>query len=122
MNITLEALKATLSSPLALFLLMCLASIANGTKQLAVVKQTGKSMTCLEYWSHWPETLTTIITNVIAFALLVMTDQLNFASALGVGYGTNSISDLLLKGGRSYALKSTPDDMTKLQPKQEPPK
>ena len=101
MNITADTLKAILSSPLALFLLMCLASIGNGVKQLAVIKQTGRPMTCLEYWAHWPETLGTVISNALAFGLLLMTDQLNFASALSVGYGLNSLSDLIVRGGRS---------------------
>lgn len=115
MNISADSLKAILASPLALFVLMCLASIGNGVKQLAVIKQTGKPMTCVEYWTHWPETLGTIISNVLAFGLLLTTDQLNFASALSVGYGLNSLSDLIVRGGRSYALKSTPDDPNKIE-------
>ncbi len=114
---TAETLKATLSSPLALFLMMLLAAGANGLKQIATVKQTGQAMSFLEYWSHIPETLATVLSNVLAFALLIMTDQLNFASALSVGYGLNSLSDLLTKGGRSYALKTTPDDPSKTDSK-----
>ena len=114
---TLDAIKAYLSSPLALFAMMLLASFANGVKQLSVIKQTGQPMTCLMYWSHVPETVATLISNAMAFALLIMTDQLNFASALSVGYGLNSLADLLTKGGRSYALKVTPDDPNKVTPK-----
>ena len=109
---TPEALKTALSSPTALFALMFLASAANGLKQLAVIRQTGTPMRFIDYLGHWQETLGVILGNLIGFAVLVLTDQLNFASALGVGFGTNSLVDLL-PGRRSIALKSTPDDPTK---------
>lgn len=112
---TADALRAYLSSPAGLFVLMLLASVANGSKQLVVIRQTSNAMTCLQYWAHIPETLTTLIGNIIAFAALVMWDQLNFASALAVGYGVNSLADLIPKG-RSYALKQTPDNPTKIDP------
>lgn len=115
---TAESLKAYLSSPAALFVMMLVASGANGLKQVLVVQQTGKKMTFADYWGHIPETLSTIISNAIAFALLLMADQLNFASAIGIGYGLNSLSDLLTRGGRSYALKSIPDDPNKVPPTQ----
>lgn len=88
-------LKQALSSPTALFVLMLLASLSNGVKQLLVIRQTGKPMTFLDYLAYWPETLGMILANVIGFVVLILTDQLNFASALGVGYGTNSLIDLL---------------------------
>lgn len=111
---TVESVKTFLSSPGALFVMMILASVANGSKQLAVIRQTGQPISSIDYWAHLPETLATFFSNVMAFSLLLMTDQLNFASALSVGYGLNSLSDLLTKGGRSYTLKSTPDDPSKV--------
>lgn len=113
---TAEALKAIISSPLALFALMILASIGNGLKQLFVGRQTGPSMTCKEYFGHAPETVLTLIGNIFAFILLLYFDQLNIASAIAVGYGANSLADLIPKG-RSYALKQTPDDPAKVLPK-----
>lgn len=116
---TADSLKAFFSSPLALFGIMLLASMANGLKQIIVVKQTapvGHSMTFWEYWSYLPETLATLISNGLAFVVLLMSDQLNIASAASVGYGLNSLSDLLPRG-RSYALKNTPDDPAKTDPK-----
>lgn len=109
---TPDALKTLLGSPPALFILMLLASMSSGLKQLLVIRQTGKPMSFLSYLSYWPETLGMVIANVIAFAVLILTDQLNFASALGIGYGANSVIDLL-PGKRSLALKSTPDDPDK---------
>ncbi|MDP9089186.1 MAG: hypothetical protein M3O26_10665 [Pseudomonadota bacterium] len=109
-----SALKLFLSSPAALFILMMLASLSNGMKQLMVLRQTGTPMSFGAYLKYWPETTAMIIANMIAFAALVMWDQLNFASALGVGYGTNSLVDLL-PGKRSIVLKSTPDDPAKIQ-------
>lgn len=109
-----SALKAFFGSPYALFALMTLASLSNGLKQLAVLRQTGTPMSFARYLSYLPETLSMIFANVIAFVVLVMTDQLNFASAIAVGYGTNSLVDLL-PGKRSAVLKSTPDDAVKIQ-------
>ena len=110
---TAEALKALLSSPIVLLIVMLAASAGNGLKQIAVVKQTGKPMTFVEYWGHLPETMVTLLSNIFAFAILLMSDQLNFASAVSVGYGVNSLADLLPKG-RSLALKQTADDPEKL--------
>lgn len=112
---TSEYLKSLLSGPSALFILMLLASLSNGLKQLLVVKQTGTPMDLWQYLAYWPETLAMIIANIMAFAVLILTDQLNFASALSVGYGTNSVVDLL-PGKRSIALKATPDDPVKMTP------
>lgn len=111
-----DALKLFLNSPAALFILMTLASMSNGLKQLLVLRQTGTPMSFGQYLSYWPETVAMVIANLIAFAVLILTDQLNFASALGVGYGTNSLVDLL-PGKRSLVLKSTPDDPAKVPPK-----
>lgn len=106
---TIDTLKTVLSSPLGMYALMNAASLVNGLKQLLVIRQTGTPPTLATYLSYWPETLGMILANVIAFVVLILTDQLNFASALGIGYGTNSVVDLL-PGKRSVALKSTPDD------------
>lgn len=111
----IDALKLLLSSPLSLFALMMAASLLNGLQQLGVVAQTGKPMSVGSYLSYWPETLTVFIGNAIGFVVLVLMDQLNFASALGIGYGLNSVTDLL-PGKRSIALKKTPDDPIKVLP------
>lgn len=113
---TAETLKTLLSSPGALFIMMTLASVSNGLKQLLVIRQTGTPMSLASYLSYWPETISMLIANMIAFATLILTDQLNFASALAVGYGTNSLVDLL-PGKRSMALKATADDPGKIPPK-----
>jgi hypothetical protein len=115
------ALKLFLASPFALLILMLLASLGNGIKQLLVVRQTGSPMTIAQYLSHWPDTVGTLIGNMLAFAVLISMDQLNVAAALGIGYGVNSVVDLL-PGKRSLDLKSTPDDPEKLQARNiEPP-
>ena len=115
MTMTNAALKVLLNSPICLFGLMLLASFSNALTQLGVVKQTGKPMTCVEYFVKYiPETVSVLISNVLGFVVLVMTDQLNFASAIGVGYGINSLVDLLPKTRRSYDLKITPDDPAKV--------
>ena len=109
---TRDGLKALLDTPLVLFAVMLLASLTSGLKQVAAAKKAGSDMTFVEYWAHLPDTMATVIGNMLAFAALILTDQLNFAAALGIGYGVNSITDLL-PGKRSGALaKSTPIDGT----------
>jgi hypothetical protein len=104
---TSEELKALLETPAALFVVMILGSIASMLKQLRDAKVNGGGMSFTGYLAKWPETLATLIGNCLAFALLIVTDQLNFGSALGVGYIANSASDLLRGGGRSRDLAQT---------------
>jgi|SRR6267142_3284917 len=113
------SIKLFLASPFALLILMMLASLGNGMKQLLVIRQTGTPMSLVQYLSHWPETVAMLITNLLAFAVLISLGQLNIAAAIGVGYGTNSLVDLL-PGKRSLVLKSTPDDPDKTQGKAPP--
>lgn len=104
---TAEELKAILETPAALLMLMLLASLVSALKQLVVAKQQGGSISLWTYLAYWPETITTIIGNLIAFATLILTDQLNFASALGIGYGINSVVELLRPNGRAGAIASS---------------
>lgn len=100
---TRDGLKAALDTPLVLLGVMLLASLINGVKQLRTAKQAGGDMKLGEYLSYLPDTTATVLGNVLAFAGLILIDQLNFASALGIGYGVNSITDLL-PGKRSAAV------------------
>lgn len=109
---TRDGLKALLDTPLVLFAVMLIASATNGLKQVRTAHKSGSEMSFMEYWSHWPDTLATLMGNALAFAALILFDQLNFAAALGVGFGVNSITDLL-PGKRSNALaQSTTKDGT----------
>ena len=99
---TAEALKELLQTPLALFVVMLLGSLASALKQ---VKGTETSLG--SYLTHLPETLGALISNVLGFGVLVVTDQLNFASALGIGYVANSAIDLIRTGGRSDVVAQT---------------
>jgi len=103
-----EHLKLIMASPVALFALMLLASVGSALKQLSVARRNGASMSCKEYLLHWPETSSTLIGNVLALAVLLHFDVLNVASAIGVGYGVNSLSDLLTTYGRSAKLNVGP--------------
>ena len=107
------SIKLLISSPFALLVLMMVASVANGLKQLLVVRQTGTPMSLGQYLSHWPDTLAMLIGNMLAFITLIFMDQLNIVTALSVGYGINSVVDLL-PGKRSFELKKTPDDPEKI--------
>lgn len=103
-----------LATPVALFTIMLLASFGNGLKQLQDAKSDGSQVVSIwGYLAHWPETITTIITNSLAFIMLLGTNQLDtsapmglkLAAVIGIGYGLNSLSDLLRPGsGRSASL------------------
>lgn len=101
-----DGLKAALDTPLILFGVMLVASAINGLKQMRTARQAGGGMSFVEYWSHLPDTMATLLGNVLAFGGLILFDQLNFAAALGIGYGVNSITDML-PGARSVALAET---------------
>ena len=111
-----EALQALLANPIPLLIVMLLASLGHALKQLRDSKDpvTGQAaMSLLTYIKYWPETALTVILNVLAFLMLVATDQLattaplglKLAAVIGIGFGTNSLSDLLRPGsGRSSNL------------------
>jgi hypothetical protein len=106
MPVSQEFLKTLLQTPLALFVVMLLGSLASALKQITDGRKNGTEMTCAEYLKHWPETLSTLIVNALAFVSLLVMDQLNFFAALGIGYISNSASDLLTQGGRSKGIAS----------------
>lgn len=116
---TAAELKEILQTPAVLYCVMLLGSFANGLKQLRDARLNGGNSSLSSYMAHLPETLATVVTNTLAFALLIVTEQLNFAAALGIGYVANSASDLLRSGGRSASLQST---STSTQSPQQPPK
>lgn len=103
-----NGLKALLSTPIALLVVMLIASTVNALKQLNTAKKSGSDMTLTTYLGYLPDTAATLLGNVIAFAALILSDQLNFASALGIGYGINSLTDLL-PGKRADALAASTD-------------
>lgn len=99
-----DQLKHFLEGPIPLLGVMLFASSLNMLKQIVDARRNGSTMSCSEYLGHWPETLTTLAGNVLVFGVLVMSDQLNFASAIATGYGLNSLADMVRPGGRSAAL------------------
>jgi hypothetical protein len=101
---TTEQLQAWLNTPLAMFILMLLASIVSAWKQIGDANRNGAEITWGAYFAHAPETVTMLLTNVIGFAVLVYSNQLNFAAALGLGWVSNSAADLIRSGGRSSSL------------------
>lgn len=102
-----ESLKALLSSPAALFVVMLLASAANGLKNLIEAKQQGSNVGFADVFGHGLDILYTAITNSLAFALLLQTDSLNLASAIGLGYLAGSAVSLLNPQGAAKAISTT---------------
>jgi hypothetical protein len=98
---TAEELKEFLQTPVALFFLMLFASVGSMLNQLIRSKRDGGEMTMAEYLKHWPEIGFAIVNNVAGWITLLMTDQLNYGSAIGVGFMANSLADQYRSGGRS---------------------
>lgn len=109
---TTEALKHLLENPLILLAAMYIATALSAVKQIVAARRDGIVVpTCVEYFTqYWPETLVALLGNGLAFATLIATDTLNLASALGIGYATNSLADLLRPGGRSASMAGQKDD------------
>ncbi len=99
---TVEALKAFLATPAALFILMIIGSMISMFKQYQDAVKNGSTITLKDYLLK-VETLIMLLTNVVAFGGLIMTDTLNWTGALGIGYAANSLADLS-PGGRSAAI------------------
>lgn len=96
-----SGMRQALKNPWVLFGLMIFGSILSGLKQLGVSKMEGTPMTVGKYLSYAQELFTTIGGNALAFFFLVDSGQLNFVSAVSIGYVLNSASDLLPTGKRS---------------------
>ncbi|HEY0684775.1 MAG TPA: hypothetical protein VGD45_20730 [Steroidobacter sp.] len=100
-----EELKALLSTPAALFVLMLLASFGSAWKQMLVSRRSGTGVSVASYFlDNWPETLAMIGHNILAFVMLIFTDTLNPAAAIGLGYIANDAADAYTKEGRSFSI------------------
>lgn len=98
-------IQTALMNPWVLFGLMLFGSILSMVKQWSQAKMDGSSVTVGTYLSHAMEVFTTLGANALAFFLLVDSGNLNFVSAVSIGYALNSLSDLNPAGGRSTSLK-----------------
>lgn len=104
---TAAELKELLSTPLALFLMMLLASLGSALKQMWVARKQDVKVTFSSYFlEHWPETIIMLGTNVFAFVSLIMNDSLNWAAAIGIGYLANDAADAFTKTGRSAEIQN----------------
>lgn len=102
---TSDELKTLLSTPEALFVLMLLASFGSAWKQMLVARRGGTGVSVQSYFlDHWPETLAMIGHNIIAFVMLIFTDTLNPAAAIGLGYIANDAADAYTAQGRSFSI------------------
>lgn len=108
---TVEELKAILSTPIALLILMLAGSIISMAMQLRDARKNGAKIRALDYYLTI-ETFITLGTNLLAFGGLIMTDSLNWTGAVGIGFALNHLSDLN-PGGRSAAVVDSIPDSTK---------
>lgn len=102
---TAEELKLILSQPLALFAIMLVASLGSAIKQLIVARRERPELSLVQYFTkNLPETIIMLMHNGFAFGTLIMTDSLNWAAALGIGYLANDAADVWTAEGRSTAI------------------
>lgn len=103
-----ESLKQFFSTPFALLLVMVAGALASAFKQMAMARrESGLKISATAYLSnYWPETLIAVGGVIGTFIVMLMTDQLNFASAVFGGWTANSAADVFTPNGRSEALKS----------------
>jgi len=93
-----------LKNPWVLYGLMIAGSVVSLLKQWGAAAMDGSKATFGGLLVHWQETLTTLFGNTIAFFMLVDSGNLNFISAISIGYAINSLADLNPAGSRSTAL------------------
>ena len=74
-------------------------------KQWTAARMDGGTATVGAYLGHLQELFITLGGNTIAFFALVDSGNLNFLSAISIGYVMNSVADLNPAGGRSTTLK-----------------
>src|SRR5688572_10831780 len=82
---TTDQIKSILETPAALFVLMLVGSVGSILENVVDANRSGKS-----YVHSWPETLLMLGGNGAGFLVLLMSDQLNFASVILGGYTANS--------------------------------
>lgn len=102
-----DEIKALLSTPVALFVIMLLASLGSAWKQMIVARRSGTEISVSSYFlKSWPETVAMLGHNAIAFVTLIFTDQLGWAAAIGLGYIANDAADAWTKDGRSESISA----------------
>jgi hypothetical protein len=112
---TTEDLKVWLENPLICFALMVLGTFTSIFKQVRDAYYThGTQIGYIEYlFKFWPETMTMLMTNTVAFIALITTGTLNAPAAWGVGYAANSISDLIRRSDNSRSANLQKNDEEK---------
>jgi len=101
---TTEGIQQLLMNPWVLFVLMIFGTILSMLKQWKQAQMDGSTATLGTYLSHIQELLIAVGGNMIAFFLLVDSGNLNFVSAVSIGYVLNSVADLNPAGTRSTIL------------------
>lgn len=101
---TTEGIQAMLMNPWVLFLFMVFGTILSMLKQWKQAQMDGSMVTMATYLSHVQELVIALGGNGIAFFLLIDSGNLNFVSAVSIGYVLNSVADLNPQGSRSTVL------------------
>lgn len=103
-NPTQEELIGWLNNVWVLYGLMILGSVISGLKQIKVAQMEGSGVTAGGHFSHWSDAVIVLGSNTLSFIALIYADQLNFVSAVSVGFVLNELVDLNPASSRSNAL------------------
>lgn len=104
-NPTREEMVTVLNNVWVLYALMLLGTLGSMLKQVGVAKQEGSTASVADHVLRLKEGAYVWIANTLAFAALIYGDQLNFASAVGIGFALNELVDLDPTSSRSNMKK-----------------
>lgn len=104
-NPTPAEMTAWLGNLWVLYGLMVLGSVISGLKQVKLAQMDGNVATNSAYFtSHWMDVIIVLGSNTLAFVALIYGGQLNFVSAVSVGFALNELVDLNPASNRSASL------------------
>jgi hypothetical protein len=108
-NPTQEEMITWLSNPWVLYGLMILGSVISGLKQVKLAQMEGSGITVKSHFARLADFFVVWGTNTLSFIALIYSGQLNFVSAVTVGFALNELIDLNPASSRSNALMGTAD-------------
>lgn len=103
-NPTQEELLVVLENVWVLYAMMLMGTLASQLKQVNVAQQNGATVTYTSQIFRLREWIVLFITNTLSFVALIYSGQLNFVSAVAVGFALNELVDLDPTSSRSTSV------------------
>lgn len=102
-------LKLALEQPLLLLGVMYVGALISALKTVSTAKWDGSAITYATYFQRWETIVAAVLSVPIAWAGLLLLDQLNFAAAAAFGAVANTVMDVA-PGKRSALLAAKSPD------------